>query len=176
MLKYAIVVEHENDLPAYVNVDPGGHCHMSTSVINPPPDHFQYSSSELPAAMKALKRDYPTSFIVAHEVNFIDHEKMSDWWSRKRAQQLSAETTRACFSGECSTARAARQLERGNDGAMPFMVGNIVVLNSGSPPMTVKAITHAGQVLCQWIDSGGVLHEMEFAPEMLSDEPDTSRQ
>ena len=47
---------------------------------------------------------------------------------------------------------------------MPFMVGNIVVLNSGSPPMTVKAITHAGQVLCQWIDSGGVLHEMEFAP------------
>jgi uncharacterized protein YodC (DUF2158 family) len=41
---------------------------------------------------------------------------------------------------------------------MPLMVGNIVVLNSGSPPMTVKAITHAGQVLCQWIDSGGVLH------------------
>jgi uncharacterized protein YodC (DUF2158 family) len=37
--------------------------------------------------------------------------------------------------------------------------------------MTVKAITHAGQVLCQWIDSGGVLHEMEFAPEMLSEEP-----
>ena len=25
---------------------------------------------------------------------------------------------------------------------MPLMVGNIVVLNSGSPPMTVKAITH----------------------------------
>ncbi len=24
---------------------------------------------------------------------------------------------------------------------MPLMVGNIVVLNSGSPPMTVKAIT-----------------------------------
>ena len=35
---------------------------------------------------------------------------------------------------------------------MPLMVGNIVVLNSGSPPMTVKAITHGGQVLCQWID------------------------
>ena len=80
------------------------------------------------------------------------------------------------FSDEGSTARAARQLERGNDGAMPLMVGNIVVLNSGSPPMTVKAITHAGKVLCQWIDAGGVLHEMEFAPEMLSDEPDTSRQ
>jgi len=47
--------------------------------------------------MKVLNRDYPTSFIVAHEVNFIDHEKMSDWWSRKRAQQLSAETTRAWF-------------------------------------------------------------------------------
>ena len=29
---------------------------------------------------------------------------------------------------------------------MPLMVENIVVLNSGSPPMTVKAITHAGQV------------------------------
>jgi uncharacterized protein YodC (DUF2158 family) len=55
---------------------------------------------------------------------------------------------------------------------MPLMVGNIVVLNSGSPPMTVKAITPAGQVVCQWIDAGGVLHEMEFAPEMLSDEYD----
>ena len=41
--------------------------------------------------------------------------------------------------------------------------------------MTVKAITHAGQVLCQWIDSGGVLHEMEFAPEMLSDEHQAPR-
>ena len=30
---------------------------------------------------------------------------------------------------------------------MPLMVGNIVVLNSGSPRMTVKAITHSGQVL-----------------------------
>ncbi len=45
------------------------------------------------------------------------------------------------------------------------MVGNIVVLNSGGP-----------RVSCQWIDAGGVLHEMEFAPEMLSDEPDTSQQ
>lgn len=58
---------------------------------------------------------------------------------------------------------------------MPLMVGNIVVLNSGSPPMTVKAISRAGQVVCQWIDAGGVLHEMEFAPEMLSDEPQTRR-
>ena len=65
---------------------------------------------------------------------------------------------------------------RESEGAMPLMVGNIVVLNSGSPPMTVKAITHAGQVLCQWIDAGGVLHEMEFAPEMLSDEPQAPRQ
>jgi len=39
----------------------------------------------------------------------------------------------------------------------------------------VKAITHAGQVLCQWIDSGGVLHEMEFAPEMLSEERQAPR-
>ena len=59
---------------------------------------------------------------------------------------------------------------------MPLMVGNVVVLNPGSPPMTVKAITHAGQVLCQWIDFGSVLHEKEFPPEMLSDEPDASRQ
>jgi hypothetical protein len=35
----------------------------------------------------------------------------------------------------------------------------------------VTGTTHAGQVLCQWIDAGGVLHEMEFAPEMLSEEP-----
>ena len=54
---------------------------------------------------------------------------------------------------------------------MPLMVGNIVVLNSGSPLMTVKAITDTGRVVCQWIDAGGMLHEMEFAPEMLSDEP-----
>jgi uncharacterized protein YodC (DUF2158 family) len=53
---------------------------------------------------------------------------------------------------------------------MPLMVRNIVLLNSGSPPMTVKAITPAGQVVYQWIDTGGVLHEMEFAPEMLSEE------
>ena len=58
---------------------------------------------------------------------------------------------------------------------MPLMVGNIVMLNSGGPPMTVKAITHAGQVLCQWIDAAGVLHEVEFAPEMLSDEPQIPR-
>ena len=58
---------------------------------------------------------------------------------------------------------------------MPLMVGNIVLLNSGSPPMTVKAITHAGQVLCQWIDAGDVLHEMEFAPEMLSEEHQAPR-
>ncbi len=58
---------------------------------------------------------------------------------------------------------------------MPLMVGNIVLLNSGSPPMRVKAITHAGQVFCQWIDAGGVLHEMEFAPEMLSEEHQAAR-
>jgi uncharacterized protein YodC (DUF2158 family) len=58
---------------------------------------------------------------------------------------------------------------------MPLMVGNIVLLNSGSPPMTVKAITQTGQVLCQWIDAGGVVHEMEFAPEMLSGEPQAPR-
>ena len=63
------------------------------------------------------------------------------------------------------TSTKARAAARGNDGAMPLMVGNIVLLNSGSPPMTVKAITHAGQVLCQWIDSGGVLHEMELRPK-----------
>ena len=47
--------------------------------------------------MTMLKRDYPESFIVAHEVNYIDHEKMSDWWSRKRVQQLAAKTTQAWF-------------------------------------------------------------------------------
>jgi len=88
VLKYAIVVEHEYSLPAYVRADPNGHCHLSSSLTNPPPEHFQYSSSELPVAMKVLKRDYPASFIVAHEVNYIDHVKMSDWWSRKRVQQL----------------------------------------------------------------------------------------
>ena len=56
---------------------------------------------------------------------------------------------------------------------MPLKVGNIVLLNSGSAPMTVKAITHTGQVLCEWMDSGGVLHEKEFPPEMSSEEPDT---
>ena len=41
--------------------------------------------------------------------------------------------------------------------------------------MTVKAITRGGQVFCEWLDAGGVLHEKEFAPEMLSEEPETPR-
>ena len=47
---------------------------------------------------------------------------------------------------------------------MPLMVGNIVVLNSGSPPMTVKAITHAGKVLCQWIDWGAFCTKWNLHP------------
>ena len=111
MLKYAIVVEHEHSLPAYVRADPSGHCHVSSSLTNPPPEHFQYSSSELPAAMKVLKRDYPEAFIVAHEVNYIDHEKMSDWWSRKKVQQLAAEATKASFH-RIGIARRRRQAHR----------------------------------------------------------------
>ena len=40
MLKYAIVVEHEYSLPAYVRADPNGHCHLSSSLTNPPPETF----------------------------------------------------------------------------------------------------------------------------------------
>ncbi len=48
---------------------------------------------------------------------------------------------------------------------MPLTVGNIVLLNSGSPPMTVKAITHAGQVLCQWIDFGASCTRWNLRPK-----------
>lgn len=93
MVMYAISVEHEHDLPAYVRVEEGSHCF--TSVINPPPAHFQYSTTELPGAMATLKREYPAAFIAAHEVEHIDHEQMSNRWAEKRSRQLAAETTGA---------------------------------------------------------------------------------
>jgi hypothetical protein len=93
MVRYAIVVEHAHDLPAYVRV--GEHGHFSTSVINPPPEEFQYCAGDLPRVMATLKRDYPAAFIAAHKVGHIDHEKMSARWCRKIAQQMAAETTEA---------------------------------------------------------------------------------
>ena len=93
MVMYAIVVEHDHDLPAYVRV--GEHGHFSTSVINPPPEEFQYSDVDLPCVMATLKRDYPEAFIAAHEVEYIDHEQMTARWCRKIAQEKAAETTEA---------------------------------------------------------------------------------
>jgi hypothetical protein len=93
MVMYAIVLENEDGLPAYVRVGPHGH--TSTSVINPPPELFQYSAIDLPRVMATLKRDYPAAFLAAHEVEHIDHEEMSAWWCRKIAQQMAAETTEA---------------------------------------------------------------------------------
>ena len=54
---------------------------------------------------------------------------------------------------------------------MPLMVGNIVVLNSSSPPNDREGGAHSSKIVCQWIDAGGVLHEIELPPEMLSDDP-----
>ena len=90
---YAIVVEHDHNLPAYVRV--GEHGHFSTSVINPPPEEFQYSDVDLPCVMATLKRDYPEAFIAAREVEYIDHEQMTARWCQKIAQQKAAETTEA---------------------------------------------------------------------------------
>jgi hypothetical protein len=81
MLKYAIIVEMEDGVPAYVQV--GERCFGHTSVINPPPEHYQYTASELLDAMKALKRAYPTAFIAAHEIEYIDHNAMIERWGRK---------------------------------------------------------------------------------------------
>jgi hypothetical protein len=75
MVMYAIVVEQQHDLPSYVRVGEQGH--LSTSIINPPPEEFQYSDVDLPRVMAMLKRDYPEAFIAAHEVEYIDHEQMT---------------------------------------------------------------------------------------------------
>jgi hypothetical protein len=61
-------------------------------VINPPPERFQYSARDLPNAIAVLKCDYPGAFIAAYEVDYIDQDKMSDWWARKRTEELSSET------------------------------------------------------------------------------------
>jgi hypothetical protein len=81
MLKYAIVVEKEDDVPSYVQVCERSFGH--TSIINPPPEHYQYTAVELPNAMKAVKSAYPTAFVAAHEVDYIDHNAMNERWGSK---------------------------------------------------------------------------------------------
>ena len=46
-------------------------------------------------------------------------------------------------------------------------VGDIVLLRSGGPPMTVARKTEAGEVACQWFDVYGVVHYEMFKPIML---------
>ena len=81
MLRYAIVVEKEDDVPTYVQVSE--RCFGHTSIINPPPGHYQYTATELPNAMKAVRRAYPTAFIAAHEVDYVDHNAMIERWGSK---------------------------------------------------------------------------------------------
>lgn len=50
---------------------------------------------------------------------------------------------------------------------LDFEVGDIVVLRSGGPDMTVSAIDDSGQVRCWWVDGDGMTHESVFEPECL---------
>lgn len=34
-----------------------------------------------------------------------------------------------------------------------FQVGDVVVLNSGSPKMTVKMITDSAEIICEWFEN-----------------------
>jgi hypothetical protein len=47
---------------------------------------------------------------------------------------------------------------------------NVRQIEFRQPPVTVKAITYAGQILFEWMAADGVLHETEFPPEMLPEE------
>lgn len=50
-----------------------------------------------------------------------------------------------------------------------FKDGDIVVLKSGGPNMTVEvASTYmTGHVFCSWFDAKGQVHEKQFQPEAL---------
>ena len=49
-----------------------------------------------------------------------------------------------------------------------FQIGTVVVLKSGSPPMTVSEI-YSGQqeVKCVWFDSTGCIHDFRFHQDAL---------
>jgi len=49
---------------------------------------------------------------------------------------------------------------------MSFNPGDVVVLKSGSNPMTVEEILHNGKVLCVWYLEGRY-ENYTFAPEAL---------
>lgn len=55
---------------------------------------------------------------------------------------------------------------------MGWKPGDVVVLKSGGPQMTVKSLWHDGSVHCDWFD-GTKLMTGHFAPESLKkpDEP-----
>ncbi len=45
--------------------------------------------------------------------------------------------------------------------------GDVVLLRSGSRPMTVSQVDDDGDVYCQWF-ADGTLHDGTFKPEMLA--------
>lgn len=51
--------------------------------------------------------------------------------------------------------------------APKFAVGDIVVLVSGGPPMTVAGFWGDGTAMCHWFDHGE-LKEASFRPESLT--------
>jgi len=54
--------------------------------MNPPSEHFQCSSAELPRWFASARAAFPLAFVAAHEVEHIDHNVMRDRWTRKREQ------------------------------------------------------------------------------------------
>lgn len=47
-----------------------------------------------------------------------------------------------------------------------FEIGDVVVLRSGGPKMTVHGLVSDGDVVCQWFESNEV-HEENFPKEVL---------
>lgn len=51
---------------------------------------------------------------------------------------------------------------------MEFKVGDVVVLKSGGPPMTIYRIMSQGSVWCTWFDGSGKPTDKEYPVEALS--------
>ena len=86
MTKYAIVIETDDGLPDYARFRHGATCVTRTSIMNPPPEHFQCSTAELPRWFASARAAFPLAFVAAHEVEHIDNNVMRDRWIRKREQ------------------------------------------------------------------------------------------
>lgn len=61
----------------------------------------------------------------------------------------------------------AEIIESDKNAQRDFQSGNIVLLKSGSVPMTVDKVNETGLLQCIWMTPGGELHHNVFNPDLL---------